>query len=299
LQVALELACAGAEIGAIIELARETWPWAIFALGRMITSAPTLVLRGIRYLAELRRRRIPLLHESVLAGIARSDGGFQVEVKPWPAQRKNEGKHFEADTILMGYGFMPNNEILRALGCAHYFDASRGHLVTARDKDGRTSVANVYAVGDCGGLGGALAAEAEGVIAGLAAARSLAFASGGTERDRESKARSALARHRRFQAGLWQLYRAPHLTTELATPETLICRCEGVSLREITTELREGWSSVGALKRRTRCGMGRCQGRYCGPIVAALSAYHRGCEPDEEGYWAPRPPVRPVPIGDM
>ena len=42
-------------------------------------------------------------------------------------------------------------------------------------------------------------------------------------------ARAALRRHRRFQAGLWQLFAAPRLLAELAQPDTLICRCEELS----------------------------------------------------------------------
>ena len=31
-------------------------------------------------------------------------------------------------------------------------------------------------------------------------------------------------------------------------------------------------AAAGSVKRMTRSGMGKCQGRYCGPIVAAISA---------------------------
>lgn len=299
LQVALELARAGAEIVAVVELARQPGLWALPALGRMLTSTPALAMRGAAYLIELRRRRIPILYGSVLAGIAHGDGVLSALVKRWPAGPDEQEWRFEADAVSMGYGFMPNNEILRALGCAHRFDASRGHLVPERDADGRTSVPDIYAVGDCAGLGGAPAAEAEGVVAGLAAARSLGLEARTAEREADSKARSALTRHRRFQTGLWELYRAPRLTTELATPATVICRCEELTLAEIEAELEPGWSSVGALKRRTRSGMGRCQGRYCEPILAALSAECQGHVLDEAAHWAPRPPARPIRIGDI
>jgi hypothetical protein len=45
--------------------------------------------------------------------------------------------------------------------------------------------------------------------------------------------------------------------------------------------------------------MGRCQGRYCGPILAALAAARRGVALDEAGHWAPRPPVKPIRIADI
>jgi hypothetical protein len=171
--------------------------------------------------------------------------------------------------------------------------------VTERDADQRTSIPEVYAVGDCAGLGGAPAAEAEGAIAGIAAAKSLGFMPDARLNTADLRARSALARHRRFQVGLWRLYQAPRLTSELAAPETVICRCEELTRSRIETEVQPGFSSVGALKRRTRGGMGRCQGRYCGPVLAALSAESERRALDEAGHWAPRPPVTPIAIADI
>src|SRR4029077_7273953 len=118
----------------------------------------------------------------------------------------------------MGYGFMPSNEILRALGCRHGFDPERGHLVCERDVDCATSVANVYAVGDCASLGGARAAEAEGKLAGMAAALSLNLSlTAGQDRERRA-ATVALRRHRRFQAGLWRAVSAPAATLRAGRP---------------------------------------------------------------------------------
>ncbi len=174
IQVALELARAGAEVLAVAELAPKPGPWALPALGRMLTSTPALAWRGLRQVAELKRRGAAMLHGSVLSGVTQIAGGLRAEVRPWPAA--DGARVFEVDAVAMGYGFQPSNEILRALGCAHRFDPARGHLVTERDAEGRTTIPEIYAVGDCAGLGGALAAEAEGVIAGLAAARSLGFA---------------------------------------------------------------------------------------------------------------------------
>ena len=92
---------------------------------------------------------------------------------------------------------------------------------------------------------------------------------------------------------------APRLLTELASPETVICRCEEVTLAEIEAGFAPGSRSIGAAKRATRAGMGRCQGRYCGPILAALAAAGRGVALDEAAHWAPRPPVKPIRIADI
>lgn len=297
IQVALELARGGAAVVAVAELAPKPGLWALPALAKMLTGTPALALGGWRQLAQLRRRGIALLHGSVLAGVTSRQGGLTAEVRSWPGG--GAARRFEVDAVAMGYGFMPSNEVLRALGSAHRFDPARGHLATERDAEGRTSVAEIYAVGDCAGLGGAPAAEAEGVVAGLAAARSLGFTPAPGQAAAEAAARAALRRHRRFQSGLWQLFGAPRLLAELARPETVICRCEELTRADIEAGLAPGADSIGAVKRQTRSGMGRCQGRYCGPLVAALAAAHRGEALSEASYWAPRPPVKPIRIGEI
>ncbi|AKA67962.1 NAD(P)/FAD-dependent oxidoreductase [Clostridium scatologenes] len=50
---------------------------------------------------------------------------------------------------------------------------------------------------------------------------------------------------------------------------TIICRCETVSKGEIIDAIHRPIpaASIDAIKRRTRAGMGRCQGGFCGPRV--------------------------------
>lgn len=54
----------------------------------------------------------------------------------------------------------------------------------------------------------------------------------------------------------------------------IICRCETVTESEIVDALTREIkiSSIDAIKRRTRAGMGRCQGAFCGPRVRKLIA---------------------------
>ena len=39
--------------------------------------------------------------------------------------------------------------------------------------------------------------------------------------------------------------------------------------------------TVDAVKRRTRAGMGRCQGGFCGPTVVKILAEEKGCSVEE------------------
>jgi hypothetical protein len=121
-----------------------------------------------------------------------------------------------------------------------------------------------------------------------------------TEARREAEAaHRALRRHRRFQEGLWRLFQAPRPMAELAGGATMVCRCEELSLSDMEPGFAAGPQGIGAVKRATRAGMGRCQGRYCGPILASLAAERLGVALDEAAHWAPRPPVKPMAIADI
>ena len=58
----------------------------------------------------------------------------------------------------------------------------------------------------------------------------------------------------------------------------VICRCETVTEGEIVAAIKApcGATTVDAVKRRTRAGMGRCQGGFCGPRVTQILARELG-----------------------
>ena len=58
----------------------------------------------------------------------------------------------------------------------------------------------------------------------------------------------------------------------------IVCRCETVSEGEILEAIRRNPPAydVDGVKRRTRSGMGRCQGGFCGPYVMELLAKEHG-----------------------
>ncbi len=299
LQVALELARAGAEIVAVAELADRPGLSRAGALWRMLRNAPDLAWQGLRMIGELRQRGIPLLHGHGLARVQAQAAVLVATLGKRAQHGLNPSRPFTVDIVLIGYGFMPSNEVLLALGCRHDFDPARGHLVTQRGDQCQTSIPGVYAVGDCCGLGGANAAREEGLIAGAAAARALGRTLSADASRALAAAHVRLSRHRRFQAGLWQLFAAPRLHAELAQPDTIICRCEEVTLGAIDAALADGWPAIGEVKRRTRLGMGRCQGRYCASVLAAILAERRARPIDERAFFAPRAPIKPVAIRDL
>lgn len=60
----------------------------------------------------------------------------------------------------------------------------------------------------------------------------------------------------------------------------VICRCEKITKQEIIDAIRRPLpvNSTDAIKRRTRAGMGRCQGGFCGPQVLKILAEEKGVD---------------------
>ncbi|MDO8185270.1 2Fe-2S iron-sulfur cluster-binding protein [Conexibacter sp. JD483] len=299
MQVAAELVKGGAKVVALAELARLTDPRRLPAVARMAAAAPDLILQGAGYGAALARARVPVLHGRALIR-AEGDGRVQratvAKIAADGTPVAGSEKSYEVDAVCVGFGFLPSNELARSLGAAHRFDAVAGGFAVDRHGDGRTSVEDLWVVGDGGGIGGARVAQAAGLLAGLDAARSLGRTLGSVQAQEEASARRDHARARRFQHALWSAYAAPRLVDQLAEPQTPICRCENVPLSAVQEAFASGIGHIGAVKRVTRAGMGGCQGRYCGGLLAEVGARAAGRELDEHDLFAPSAPFKPLPI---
>lgn len=296
MQLAAELTRSGAEVVALAELARFTSPRHALRMARMALAVPSLVRDGARYIATLRRGRVLRLSGYT---VIRADGEEKVErvtlarIGPDGTPVAGSERSFEVDAVCLGFGFLSGNEIARLLGVEHNLDAASGSYVVKSSAHGRTNVAGVWAVGDGAQVRGAKVAERMGSLAGADVALDLGYTPDAASIQHDEK---VLARHERFQEALWQVYAGPQVGSRLAEPETLICRCESVTLGAIDASLY-GICSAGALKRLTRVGMGRCQGRFCGPTVIDRVAQATGEPVNPLSGFAPQPPFRPVPAG--
>ena len=300
-QLAAELVRARVPVAALVELAPRPGLGELPALFSALARAPDLIRDGLGYRRALARAGVPVLYgHGVVAAEGEAGVSAATVARLDRAGRPVAGtaQRFAVDAVCAGYGFAAANEIARALGCRHETRAD-GVLATARAGDGATSVEGVFVAGDAAGLGGARAALEEGAIAGIAAARVAGYGPGAADAKALARHRRRLAAQRRFQAALWRLFAAPPITAQLAAPETAVCRCEQVSLAAIREALADGVVTLGELKRHTRVGMGRCQGRYCTPALLALLAETTGRAADPFGHFAPRDPVRPQPLAAL
>ena len=302
-QLATEFLDSGADVVAVVEAARRPGLHAAGSVFGMMTADPRLATRGIGYLSSLARRRIPLVYGHKIVRIesaCQGDRPHLLVAAGCLAGGDSPEREFEADAVCLGYGFRPANEILRALGCAHSVNPKSGTMETERGDDCATSRDNVLAVGDCTRLGGAAAAQAEGIVAAAAALGVLGIPIPDAIRRTLESARVQLRRQGHFQQSLWKLFQPAGSLYARLDEGVPICRCEGVSLAELNSVLTsQPQATLASIKRLTRIGMGRCQGRYCGVTLERILAGRRGSPLEEADLWAPRPPVNQTRIADL
>ena len=84
-----------------------------------------------------------------------------------------------------------------------------------------------------------------------------------------------------------------------ASPPSFICRCEEIDAEELRRAITAGARTVNDVKRRTRAGMGLCQGIYCLEHVASLLEQATGMPRESIVPMTSRPPVRGLTLGAL
>lgn len=248
------------------------------------------IREGAAAMARLRRARVPV---RTGWGIVRALGDQQVEGavvarldQQW---RPVEGSAqvVRCDTIATHYSLVPATDLLRLVGVDMAYRPGLGGWVPRCTARLETSVAGVFAAGDCTGIGGVGMSLVEGDLAGAGAAGHAL----GTTLPPSAGRLAAHRRERRFQRLYGGLFAARPGLTRLADPDTVVCRCEEVRRADVDAAIAAGAGTAALVKSVTRCGMGPCQGRVCLPIVEQLVTAATGHPPAPGTARAPLVPV--------
>ena len=299
LVLAAEILAGGGKVQALLDQSRPVQKL------RAVTAGPAIwpkLLEGAVYLA-----RLTAAHISLQQGvrIVEARGRRQLEAVVCARADANgriiQGteKIFSTDTLAVGYGFSPNIELPQQAGCSVSHAADKGGWIVDVDPSMTTSVPDIYAVGETTGIAGA----GKSLIEGQIAAWDILLRQERVDPRRHADHTRRLTRQRRQQVRygrfLNQLCRlAPDCYADIPD-ETIICRCEEISMGEIRRQLSHGLTTMNGIKRATRCTMGNCQGRTCGPILSdMISAFSRQ-PPAAVGYTSARAPIKTVALGAL
>ncbi|MDH0745623.1 NAD(P)/FAD-dependent oxidoreductase [Pseudomonas sp. GD03842] len=284
--VAYQYAKAGAKVAAVLDsapLSAQTR-----ALPALLGQPATLA-KGLYYRGWLTAHGIAVHQGVVLESIL---GRQRVSSVQW--RDGGQLKRLDCDAVGFAHALRSETQLADLLGCAFDWCPLNRAWLPRRDDQARSSVEGVYLAGDGAGIMGADAAEMAGELAALTLLGDI-----GQQRDaaRSRELQGKLERIRRFRHGLETAFPFPDRWAADAPDETTICRCEEVSAGDIRRTVAEGHWEVNRVKAMCRVGMGRCQGRMCGPASAEIIAQASGRDISSVGRLRGQAPIKPLPFG--
>ncbi|QGZ63573.1 NAD(P)/FAD-dependent oxidoreductase [Paraburkholderia acidisoli] len=254
----------GAHIVALVEQA-PAHAVSRFATGLVRT--PAKLMQALRLRFDL--RATPYWRDAYVTEAIGETRVTQVRIR-----RGGQTIVLDCDRLACAYGLVPNTQVGAALDCG--IDMKNDALAIAVNDWQQTSRDDIYAAGECTGVGGMELAAVEGRIAAYSAL------------GKHEAARALFAereRYRQFAARLHAAFALTPALRTLAQPDTTFCRCEDVTFGEVARHA--SWRDA---KLQTRCGMGPCQGKICGEAAAFCLGW------SQQGQ---RPPFSPARIDTL
>lgn len=248
----------------------------------------------------IRKAKIPILYGHLPTAIKGDQTYKEVTLSPIKNNKVqyDEQKIFECNVVGMCFGFNSSTELARQIECDMEYSFQDGGFIVKHNDFMETSFHLLYAAGEVTGIGGAELSEVEGRLAGCGIMKK--YMESEKLNSRIKKLRRERHKWASFAHSLNKATKLPESVYDptLQDPETYICRCEEVTLKQILEAVQDnpGMDSLNAIKLKTRCGMGLCQGRNCEYTLKALV---NKCFPDEDAIetnFTVRYPVKPISI---
>jgi D-hydroxyproline dehydrogenase subunit alpha len=292
--VAAEVLRAGGEIAGVCT---------VVPLARFLKLLPELAFQkeilfeAIRHAFEIVRRNAPVFSGYTVVSCAGENRIREARIAKLDADGRIAGgsmRTFEIDILAASNGILPMSRLGRQLGCRHEYDPEGLCWKVKTGPLFRSSQPNIYAAGDSHAIGGRDLAEWNGRMAGLEIAKDL----GRISADEFNRRLSERARSReRLVSYVSTLQRVLSRGVNQMVRQdlnTIVCRCEQVSLGDVLSGIERGYRTMNEIKR-TRVGMGLCQGRVCESVVTEIML-RKGIPIEEIGHFGIRPPIAPIPI---
>lgn len=286
----------GARPAAVLETASGTNEW------RSLRHLPQAawsregrrdLAKGLAMVAALRRSGVPRYRR---VGDIRIEG---TDAVTGIAFRCGDSHHrLPTRLVALHEGVIPAQQMARSIGCAFAWHAEQYCFAPVVDDWGNSSIDGVLIAGDAGGIGGARAAEHAGRLAALETLRRLGRIDAARRNALAAQDRRARYAHLAIRQFLDVRYR-PQREILAPADDVTICRCEEVTAGALRAVVRQGCLGPNQAKAFLRAGMGPCQGRLCGPVVTELIATVRNVSHEEVGYYRIRPPLKPIPVGEL
>jgi NAD(P)H-nitrite reductase large subunit len=205
-------------------------------------------------------------------------------------------KQYDVDAVCLGYGLLPSFQLASAFGCKLGFDQHLGWFAPIHDQNMESTQPGIFVAGDVTDVAGSKAALVAGEIAGLNAIHQLGCIEDKALAERLAPLYARLRSLNRLADALHQIYAFRPGLTKAARDDTLLCRCEEITLGQVMLAVANGATDLHQVKLATRAGMGYCQGRFCSALIAPVIAEATGQPLSDLLPFTVRSPIQPIPL---
>ncbi|KZN53994.1 NAD(P)/FAD-dependent oxidoreductase [Pseudoalteromonas luteoviolacea] len=266
-----------------------------------LLNKPKLTLSGLSMMGYLKKHQIPFYYGYGIVNAQGNESLERITVAPyddnWQADRRRSHL-IEVDAIGVGYGFVARTQLAMLLGIEHKYTKVSGYIPEL-DDNFLSNQNNMYVVGDSSGLLGADAAICEGQIAALNIALKRGAVTASVALNEKNKIMRRHGRISRFRFGFDRFSERQSGILNLAQDDTVVCRCEQTTKKQLDDAIQQGVKDLTTLKMRTRIGMGDCQGKTCSSYALDLLHQAGHNQNPKTGVIKPRFPLDPIPFTFM
>ena len=292
--IAYQYISAGIPIKAIIDTTlRSNYLRALRHSFGALKSAKS-ILRGWRWKREIIKSDTLYISNIGNVKINGSDSVTSVEYF-----QKGKWKNLNCTHVFLHQGVVPELNISLSAGCDKSWNEKQTCWTIDVDQYGQSSVEGISIAGDASSITGGVAAAQRGSIVALNMLYNLGLISSSDKEVLSKPFKKKLNKEMIARPFIDALFK-PHLRYRAPQDnETIVCRCEEVTLAQIKESIDLGCKGPNQLKSFTRCGMGPCQGRLCGLSVTEILAKELRVGREQVGYYNIRPPIKPVTLAEL
>lgn len=294
LPVAANITNAGGEVLAMCDRIAFKRYWKLIP---ELLKQKELTHEAFSYYLSVLKGRVRVLRPSAVisaSGQTRVETVRVAKLDPGGSPVSGTATDFKVDILGVSHGFLPSGRLARLMGCDHVYDPVQRYWRPEVDDHMRTSRENIYIAGDSSGIDGRDAAVIKGRLAALHMASKLDRISSSHMKQQTERFRKDYSRIQRYATALNRVFSLSPGALDTMDKDTIVCRCEQVSLGDVLDGIQKGYRNINEIKR-TRAGMGMCQGRMCESVVAQIMS-RKGIPVEEIGYLNLRSPLSPIPF---
>ena len=255
---------------------------------------------GLGHMARILRAHTPLRQRTAVWQ-AKGDGRLQevmtVKLDRAGAPISGTEKTYPCQCLAIGHGFAANVELGQLAGCHLDHAPDHGGWFIRVNHELKTTVPDIFAAGEVTGIAGAAKSITEGRLAALSILHRLGKISAREFSLAHVPLKKERLVHLRFMRRLNALHQTSDAWIKALPAETIVCRCEDITLGSVREAIQGGCITPAALKRAVRTGMGICQGRTCGPMLYEILAAYTGTPAETMEPLSARGPAKALPLG--